>query len=488
MRSVKGNEYACAAYFYQESFVAVDLGSTHYFSKDHQARTFAARWRQKKTSREALMSVGEIEIPLATAEPGIQSEQNPGLMMRITGLNAAGLRAFRGAGLGWGLDGMDWMMYSYVTPAIMSSLLLTKGQIANIASLSLATSAIGGILGGILADRFGRARVLVFIILAYSVATALCATAQDFTQLAIWRSLAGAAFGAEWGVGAAMLAEFAQEGKRGRIIGILQACYAVGWAAAGLLYIVADALFTSNWSWRVLFLVGILPAFLALYVRTRVHDNVRLTAGGQAKLRLLFRGTQWLTTVRATLLAAACQSIYYSVFTFLPLFLSGERGLQVGGTSVYVWIAILGSFCGYVAAGFIHDRIGRRPTFSIYFIGSALAVVMFLLLPIGGTIGAIIAAFPLGFFAAGQTAGLGAYLAELHPTEIRATGQSFSYSAGRGISGLATTLVGGITAALGLGAAIATVGICASALALIFLWTLPETRGWVIVAKKEARA
>lgn len=431
------------------------------------------------------MRAGEIEMQLTATEPVIHSEQKSGLLAGFTGLNAAGLRAFRGAGLGWGLDGMDWMMYSFVTPAIMSSLLLSKGQIANIASLSLATSAIGGILGGFFADRFGRARVLVFIILAYSVSTALCATAQDFTQLAIWRAIAGAAFGAEWGVGAAMLAEFAQQGKRGRIMGILQACYAVGWAAAGLLYLIADSLFTPDWSWRVLFLVGVAPALLALYVRTHVHDNVRLTAGGETKLRLLFRSAQWLTTLRATLLAAACQSIYYSVFAFLPLFLAGERGLKVGSTSLYVWVAILGSFCGYVAAGFIHDRIGRRPTFSIYFIGSALAVVAFLLLPIGGTIGAILAAFPLGFFAAGQTAGLGAYLAELHTTEIRATGQSFCYSAGRGISGVATSMVGGITAALGLGPAIATVAICASGLALLFLWTLPETRDWVIVEKGE---
>lgn len=171
----------------------------------------------------------------------------------------------------------------------------------------------------------------------------------------------------------------------------------------------------------------------------------------------------------------------------LPLFLSGEHGLKVGGTSVYVWIAILASFCGYVGAGFIHNRIGRRLTFSIYFIGSALAVVVFPLLPVGGTVGAVFAAFPLGFFAASQTAGPGAYLAELHPTEIRATGQALTYSAGRGVSGLATSTVGGITAALGLGPAITTVGICASALALIFLWTLPETKGWVIV-EEEARA
>jgi hypothetical protein len=94
----------------------------------------------------------------------------------------------------------------------------------------------------------------------------------------------------------------------------------------------------------------------------------------------------------------------------------------------------------------------------------------------------------LGFFAAGQTAGLGAYLAELHPTEVRATGQAFAYSAGRGISGLATSTVGTITAALGLGGAIAAVGMSACALALLFLWTLPETNGVTIVGKEAARS
>jgi MFS family permease len=407
-----------------------------------------------------------------------------GLLGRYTGLDASGLKAFRGAGLGWGLDGMDWMMYSFVTAAIIASLGLDTSQIGNIASLSLATSALGGILGGILADRYGRARVLVFVILAYAITTALTATAQDFTQLAIWRSLAGAAFGAEWGVGAAMLAEFAQSGKRGRIMGLLQSCYAIGWAGAGLLYLIVSSLLPPDAAWRVLFLIGLAPAALAVYVRAHVRDNVRLSRSVEIKLGLLFRPRQLWTTTRATLLAASCQSIYYSVFTFLPLFLTQQRDIQVSGVSLYMWIAILGSFCGYVIAGLIHDRLGRKFTFSIYFVGSALAIVFFLLVPVGGLIGTIVTAFPLGFFAAGQTAGLGAYLAELHPTEIRATGQSFAYSAGRGISGVATSLVGGITIALGLGPAIAVVGVCASALALIFLWTLPETNGRAIVERE----
>jgi len=379
---------------------------------------------------------------------------------------------------------MDWMMYSFVTAAIMASLAMTTDQIANIASISLATSALGGILGGILADRYGRARVLIVIILAYALATALTATSQNFLQLAIWRGLAGIAFGAEWGVGAAMVAEFAHNAKRGRIMGLLQSCYAVGWAAAGLLYVITDALLPADAAWRALFLIGLLPALLALYVRIRVHDNVKLSHESR-KLKLLFKPSQLTTTLRATFLAAACQSIYYSVFTFLPLFLTEERGITTTKISLYVWIAILGSFCGYVCAGFIHDRIGRRWTFSLYFVGSAVALLTFLIAPIGGVLGTIIAAFPLGFFAAGQTAGLGAFLAELHPTEVRATGQSFAYSMGRGISGVATSAVGGITVALGLGGAIATVGMAACALALIFLWTLPETNGRAIVEKEK---
>ncbi|MGE0779737.1 MFS transporter [Mycolicibacterium sp.] len=405
-------------------------------------------------------------------------------LMQFTGLDARGIRAFRGAGLGWGLDGMDWMMYSFVTAAIMASLSLSTGQIANIASLSLVMSAIGGVLGGFFADRYGRARVLVVIILAYSVATALCATAQDFTQLAIWRSVAGAAFGAEWAVGAAMLAEFARNAQRGRVMGLLQSCYAIGWAGAGLLYVVASATLSQDATWRVLFLIGLAPALLAAYVRRHVHDNVQLSRDTQSKFSLLFRPTQLTTTLRATILAAACQSIYYSVFTFLPLFLSQRRGLTVTGASLYVWIAIFGSFCGYVCAGLIHDRLGRRLTFSLYFIGSCLALLVFLLAPVGGIVGTVIAAFPLGFFAAGQTAGLGAYLAELHPTEIRATGQAFAYSVGRGISGLATTMVGGVTAALGLGGAIAAVGIGACTVAILLVWTLPETNGIAIVGNE----
>ncbi len=422
-----------------------------------------------------------MEVDAAGTVPVASRQRTQSRFGNFVGLDRRGLRAFRASGLGWGLDGMDWMMYSFVTGAIIASLGISTTDIANIASFSLATSALGGVVGGVLADRFGRARMLVIVVLCYAVATALCATAQDYAQLAVWRSVTGAAFGAEWGIGAAMLAEFAQNGKRGRIMGFLQSCYALGWAGAGLLYVIATLTLPEDWTWRALFLVGILPAILAFYVRRRVHDNVDVENVSQSRIRLILRPRQALHTALATLLAASCQSIYYSVFTFLPLFLSEERGIAVTGVSLYLWIVILGSFVGYVCAGFIHDRIGRRPTFSIYFVGSALAIVFFLLVPIAGVWGTIVAAFPLGFFAAGQTAGLGAYLAELHPTEIRATGQSFSYSMGRGISGVATGTVGGVTAALGLGPAIAVVGTAASVLALIFLWTLPETNGRDIV-------
>jgi MFS family permease len=392
-------------------------------------------------------------------------------------------RAFVASGLGWGLDGFDWTMFAYALPAITVSLSLSPSDGPFVIAFSLVASAFGGVVGGTLADRFGRVKVLTFVILGYSVFSALTATAQNLEQLLLWRTLHGFTFGAEWAVGAALLAEYAKPEQRGRTMALLQSTYAIGWAFSTAAYLILFDAMNDERAWRYLFLLGILPAMAAFFIRLTTKDRVRTSAKARSTISfpLLFGPEMRRTSILATLFGVGGQGTYYSVFVFLPTFLVVERGQTVVGTATYSWVVIAGSFIGYVVAGVIHDAIGRRPTFTFYFLGSAAAIAAFVLIPIDGSFITYAVSFLLGFFASGQAAGYGSFLAELFPSNMRAAGQGLAYNVGRGLAALGPGFIGITSDEIGLGTSIMIVGFVACTLAITCVWLLPETRGKVII-------
>jgi MFS family permease len=399
-------------------------------------------------------------------------------------------RAFVAAGLGWGLDGFDWTMFAYALPAITTALSLSESQGPFVVAFSLVASAFGGVIGGTLADRFGRVRVLTFVILGYSLFTALTATSQSFEQLLFWRTLHGFAFGAEWAVGAALLAEYAVPAQRGRTMGLLQSTYAIGWAVSTAAYLILFDSMADDKAWRYLFLIGILPAIAAFFIRLRTKDRVRTLTSDKApriSFPLLFRPDMRRTSILATLFGVGGQGTYYSVFVFLPTFLTVERHQTVIGTATYSWVVIAGSFVGYIVAGFIHDAIGRRPAFTFYFLGSAAAIAAFVTIPIDGSFTTYTVSFLLGFFASGQAAGYGSFLAELFPSEMRGAGQGLAYNVGRGLAALGPGFIGITADSIGLGESIMIVGFVACTLAIVCCWLLPETRGKEIIEPERGR-
>ena len=398
-------------------------------------------------------------------------------------------RAFVASGLGWGLDGFDWTMFAYALPAITASLSLSPSDGPFVVAFSLVASAFGGVIGGTLADRYGRVRVLTFVILGYSVFTALTATAQNLEQLLLWRTLHGFTFGAEWAVGAALLAEYAKPEQRGRTMGMLQSTYAIGWAFSTAAYLILFDAMNDETAWRYLFLLGLLPAIAAFFIRLTTKDRIATGASSGAKISfpLLFKPDIRRTSILATLFGVGGQGTYYSVFVFLPTFLVEERGQTVVGTATYSWVVIAGSFIGYIVAGYIHDAIGRRPAFTFYFLGSAAAITAFVLIPIDGSVETYVVSFFLGFFASGQAAGYGSFLAELFPSKMRAAGQGLAYNVGRGLAALGPGFIGLTADSIGLGASIMIVGWIACTLAIVCCWLLPETRGRVIVEPERER-
>ncbi|MDH6293061.1 MFS transporter [Rhodococcus opacus] len=383
---------------------------------------------------------------------------------------------------GWGLDGFTNQMFPLALAGILIALGLTKAEGGLVSSATLVASAVGGVIGGRLADRFGRVQVLVIIIGAYALFTALTATSQDFSQLLLWRTLEGLAFGAEWPVGAALMAEYASPERRGRVLAWVQSAWAVGWAGANLAYMVTGLIWAPEVAWRVMFLLGILPAVVALIIRRKLRDVPRTEVARESRQRGVFRelfGPELRRrTIIGALFGATGLGSTYALQTWIPAYLLQERGLSVTGTAMYVWFMIAGNWLGYVLGGHVHDLIGRRLAFTVFYLSTAVCGIMFLLVTVEALWYNLLLSTLLGFFLAAQASGKGALFTELFPARVRGTGAGLTYNVGRGFAALSPALIGWASAQLGLGQAIAVVLMVCTALAIFFVWLLPETKGW----------
>ncbi|ANN79793.1 MFS transporter [Bordetella flabilis] len=399
-------------------------------------------------------------------------------------LNQTERRTFVAAFGGWAIDALDFMVFTFVISTLISLWGISNTQAGLLGTVTLLFSAVGGWLAGMLADRYGRVRVLQGTILWFSVCTVAIGFTQDFNQLFALRALQGLGFGGEWAVGAVLMGEIVRAEHRGKAVGTVQSGWAVGWGLAALLYTLSFSVLPENVAWRALFWVGVIPAMLVLYIRKHVPEpevfaRVRKEAEtGRAKVSLwaIFGPSLLKTTVLSALLCTGVQGGYYAITTWLPTFLKTERHLSVLNTGGYLMVIIAGSFCGYIAGAYMADRYGRRPNFFIFAILSGVIAYLYTELALSDT-QMLILGFPLGFAASGIFGGMGAYLTELFPSAVRATGQGFAYNFGRGIGALFPSLVGYLSKTVGLAAAIGMFAAGAYAIVLIAAFLLPETKG-----------
>jgi MFS family permease len=378
--------------------------------------------------------------------------------------------------LGWGLDSFDFYLYVYALPSILLTFRANAAAGGLLATYTLVASAAGGVLMGMLADRIGRAKTLMISIAWFAVFTFLSGVAQSYTQLAIFRGLEGLGFGGEWAVGSVLIAEWSANATRGRNLGLVQSSWAVGWLGANIVFQIVAALAPAQAAWRVLFWIGILPAFAILYIRRNVSDAPAFRAGRRFAFHELFSRDLWRTTALASLLAVGAQSGYYAVFTWLPTYLHTQRHLPAVSTGTFLYFVIAGAFVGYVSAGYINDAIGRRKTFALFAICSAILVPVYLRL-VTADWQLYVAGPLLGYFASGIFSGFGAFLSELFPAGVRGTAQGFCYNFGRGVAGFAPALIGAMSSRGNIGSAMTAVAVCAYAIVIASAAALPETRG-----------
>jgi MFS family permease len=435
-------------------------------------------------------------------------------------INSKQWKTFIAAFLGWTLDAMDLLLYVFAFKFIAQSFDLNPTQAAFLFSITLASSALGGIVFGIISDYVGRIKALTYSILIYSLFTMFSAFAPTIGFFIVCRFLLGLGMGGEWASGEILVAESWPKQHRGKVVGMVQSGWGFGFILAAILatFVLPITSFNLNMlpffdkdfpveSWRVLFFLGVLPALLVFYVR-RVCEEPEIWRKSSAErnktkqeftLLQIFKGDLRPMLIKATLLTSFCMISYWGLSYFVPNYLASpvsEGGAGLGLVKGFGFTIPLniGAILGCISFGLISDKFGRKFTFGSYLI------IVALLVPIFGNIVRVqeflgflsldalvlILAPLLGFFNTGFYSGFGAIFSEIFPTRARGTAQGFSYNVGRGASAIAPPLFAFIAISsltflfdgeiIGNGRALMAASIFAM-FAFVVLLTLPETKG-----------
>lgn len=415
----------------------------------------------------------------------------PGLFGWYKDINSDQWKAFIAAFLGWTLDAMDLLLFTFAVTSIATVFNLTPVQVSFLFSATLLSSAFGGALFGIVSDYVGRVRALTYTILIYSLFSGLSAFSPNVAFLLVCRIILGLGMGGEWASGEVLVAESWPRQYRGKVIGMVQSGWAIGYILAAILATLIIPNFDVDLGWRILFFIGILPAFLVFYIRrhlgepeiwkktSEMRKEKKLSEKGQGfTLGQIFQADLIRYTITAMVLTSFCMIAYWGLYFWVPQFLS--RPISEGGVGLgpkgFAWIIPIniGAFIGCNTFGWISDRFGRRPVFVVYLLAMAVLIYFF---GHAKDLKTVLILGPLvGFFGTGFYSGFGAIFSEIFPTRARGTAQGFCYNFGRGMSLFAPPLVGLVASQYGYGRSLVTVSVFAVAAAFVVL-TLPETKG-----------
>ncbi|MBA1223716.1 MFS transporter [Pseudomonas fulva] len=382
---------------------------------------------------------------------------------------------------GWALDTYDAQMFSFLLPTLMVVWQISKGEAGMLGTAALLSASLGGWIAGILSDRYGRVRILVFTICWFTAFGALAGFAQSYEQMLVLRTLQGLGFGGEWAVGAALMAEVIRPEHRGKALGFVQSGFAIGWALAAVVMTALLANLPAETAWRIAFWVGVIPAMFVLFVRRHVKDpEIYRQAASQVTKKASLASAFGPDVVRLTLLGAmlvsGLQAAAYTIMVWLPTLMVQVRGLRPGPVVVTMLIMCAGAFAGFILTAYLADRFGRRPALLAFCLGAWLFTMLYMLVPMSPT-ALMLMSFPVGLFATGIFAVIGPFLSELFPTHIRTTCMGFSYNLGKSLGALSVAAVGVLSESFGLAQTIGGFCLVAYALAVTAVLLLPETRG-----------
>ncbi|SHI19635.1 MFS transporter [Desulfosporosinus lacus] len=411
------------------------------------------------------------------------------------------------AGLGWMFDSMDTGIISFVLPVLMKAWNLSPEQVGTIGSIGLVGMAIGAILSGTIADLIGRKKVFASTLIIYSIATGLCGLSWNYESLLFFRFLVGFGLGGQLPVAVTLVSEFSPAKHRGKFLVLLESFWAIGWLLAALVsYVIIPWL-----GWQSAFYIGALPALYVFYLWKSIPEsprylaskgkldqaesivkNIEIQSGIQRPatkqvpqqtsktapkmaVKELFSRRFIKRTVFLWLLWFGIVFAYYGIFTWLPSLLA-LKGFTLTKSFQYVMTMTLAQIPGYFSAAYLVDKIGRKPTLTIYLIGTAISAYFFGLSTDVQTIllmGSLMSFFNLGAWGIVYT-----YTPELYPTHARATGSGWAAGFGR---------IGGILAPIVVGLMIGSYRLSSQSVFLMFSTVLILTTLNVIILGEETK-
>ena len=356
-------------------------------------------------------------------------------------VDAYARKALVASTLGYAMDGFDLLILGFILGPLAAGLHLSRPQAGSLVTWTLVGAVIGGLTAGALSDRYGRVRVLSWTILIFAGFTALCALAQGYWDLLVYRTIAGIGLGGEFGVGMALAAEAWPASKRARATSYV----GLGWQAGVLVAAFLTPLLLPYIGWRGMFVVGVIPALLAFGVRRFVGEPA-LFLDAQKKqpinpYSVLFADREATAASIGIAIMTSVQNFgYYATMIWLPSYLSTQLGFSLTQSSLWISATVLGGAVGMLIFGFMADRVGRKPLFVAFQIGAAIMALVFpnvtqpnLLLLVAGI---------SGIFLSGMIGGYGALIAESYPTQGRSTAQNVLFNFGRGVGGFGPLVIG----------------------------------------------
>ena len=400
----------------------------------------------------------------------------------MTNVNQYGWKALIGSAVGYAMDGFDLLILGFMLSAISADLNLTPAQSGSLVTWTLVGAVVGGIVFGALSDRYGRVRVLTWTIVLFAVFTGLCAIAQGYWDLLIYRTIAGIGLGGEFGIGMALAIEAWPAKHRAKAASYV----ALGWQFGVLAAALLTPVLLPHIGWRGMFVVGIFPAFVAWYLRVRLHEpeifSQKQTALSTQKIsklesfKLLVKDKATTKVSLGVVVLTSVQNFgYYGIMIWMPNFLSKQLGFSLTKSGLWTAVTVCGMMAGIWIFGRLADRIGRKPSFLLFQLGAVISIITYSQLT--DPTAMLVAGAFLGMFVNGMMGGYGALMAEAYPTETRATAQNVLFNLGRAVGGFGPVVVGAVVSAYSFSIAIAFLAVIyvIDMVATVFL--VPELKG-----------
>lgn len=343
---------------------------------------------------------------------------------------------------GLGAQGMNIMLLSFALSSIIVDLNINSTQAGLISTITNFGMLFGGIIFGIVADKYSKVKMFVFTVLLFSISTFLIAFSTNVYMLFLLRFFAGMGAGGEYGVGMALLADAFAKKTRGRVTSYVT----IGGQMGSIIAAIGAAIILPQFGWRGLFVIGILPIFLALYAwknlkETKQEENMVKEEKVKIPISELFSSKKRaITTITLTIMATVQVAGYFGLMNWLPSILQKRLGLSVSGSSLWMISTIIGMCLGMLLFGQIMDRIGPKFAYSLFLLASAGAV--FIYVYASSAIAILIGGSIVGFFANGMNAGYGAIIGNLYPSHIRSTANNLIFNLGRAIGGFSSVVIG----------------------------------------------